>query len=283
MTSSVAAILQSGNLFTFVMNNPVGFIDPSGLRAVAINPLIGGVVTSGERQPHPMSAAASRAATGGSSTSTIGITNNHSSVSWTFSGNSVYKDISAVNAPVPLGATWDICWGSTYVSPNMHSIDLTSLVLPTLDVAVQVWSVAHHPFTQNVEFAALILRNRDTGQYSFTRSNVGGFVGGGYAVDFPVNYFIQGDYGRRVEMAAAIHTHPSASTRPGAENLDFFSYRDAYFASIFMGPLYLVAPSGRIDRLTMPWGFTIPHGRDFNTIRPGHNHWPRVTRDVFSR
>jgi len=34
MTSNVAAILQSGNLFVYTMHNPVMFIDPSGLAVV---------------------------------------------------------------------------------------------------------------------------------------------------------------------------------------------------------------------------------------------------------
>ena len=62
MTSNTAAVLQSGNLFVYVMHNPVMFIDPSGLSASTFNPLLGGTV--GGSSHHPLSAAASREATG---------------------------------------------------------------------------------------------------------------------------------------------------------------------------------------------------------------------------
>ena len=41
MTSSTAAILQSGNLFVYTMHNPVKFVDPSGLAAA---PAVGGLI-----------------------------------------------------------------------------------------------------------------------------------------------------------------------------------------------------------------------------------------------
>ena len=95
MTSNTAAVLQSGNLFVYTMHNPVRFIDPTGLFSYEYEGTGNCPIFTGQ------------------SNMSIGFTNGHSSASWSSVNGEIFQDISTTNTPVPPGAAWGICHGST--------------------------------------------------------------------------------------------------------------------------------------------------------------------------
>ncbi|MCL2376604.1 MAG: DUF4329 domain-containing protein [Defluviitaleaceae bacterium] len=232
------------------MHNPVRFIDPTGLFSYEYEGTGNCPIFTGQ------------------SSATIGITNGHSSISWSFSGGDVYKDISTINAPVPPGASWDICWGTTDIPIGSGPLDLTSLLFPTLEIAVHVWAIVHHPHSEGGEWVAWITRDT-AGRYGFSEPNwaLGNMV--------PVPPW-DSDAMYPLVRVALIHTHPT----PGGSG--HFSVVDANAARANEMPNFLVTPYGNVNRIYP--GFRILYGETSGRVDENHEHWDMVSRvitDIF--
>jgi len=103
------------------------------------------------------------------------------------------------------------------------------------------------------------MQDSTTGRYSFSLSSSGGYTNGGFRVYFP-------SWPEPDTRVAGIHTHPIVPGSPWS--LEFFTYDDANFAHTTGLPLFLVTPSGRVDRLYP--GFPLNGFSGLNIIGSAH-------------
>ena len=232
MQSSTGAMLQSANLFVFVMNNPIRFIDPTGFAAVDvilryIVERNEGTVTTTQRETFGISWGLE------SVTATIGET------SHTFNRDQfrIVNSRAVVSSQLLMDT-----FGLTQAQATHHAYDRFG----SKEDALLAWGLMFHPrsgptsvFPNGSEFGAWIYRD-SSGRYMF----------GSDQPDRGETFVNFGAPNSSFTAVGIIHTHP----RPGVGfDVERFSFQDGRAARQIEAPVFLVTPAGHLRRLDPSW------------------------------
>ena len=247
MQGSTAAILQSGNLYVYTINNPIMWSDPSGEFIVSV--VIGGAMAAANAAANIVAntifnsnSNSSDSSSSGSSGSSFN-SGGSSTVTQTVNQvtDSIVRSVSVlVRHAIPIAAEHhairsgvDMFHGQPHEFRSKRN-------------AILAWSLRYHPlsgpddrFTQGREFGAWLFRNSNN-RYHFDVT----IRGADRSVGIPAPRFK-----RDSEAIAWIHTHPNATNRQLRAAGEFFSGGDGNVSARFGFPGFVVTPSGVVRRI----------------------------------
>ena len=249
-------ILQAGNLYMFVMHNPVMFADPWGLFAqdVLLQYIVeqnnGTIELIPSQWPNNLNIGA---------IVTIGDIEHQFMVRSGAGGMRRINDLFIICA----GALMD-AFGLTQAQATHHAY--TSR-FSSKENAVLAWGLIHHPlsrptsqFPNGSEWGSWIYQDGD-----------GRFLFGGDPANRGVSFVQFGPQNPNFTAVAGVHTHPNPGRGFAVEQ---FSFADQRWANHHNVPLFLVAPSGIIRQLDN--GHSVRAGDGL--IRNSSRRVTRITR-----
>jgi len=260
-----SCVIQSGNLFMFVMHNPVMFVDPLGLCAIIHGTIMSELL--GFSPPSTPSTPASGSV-------------------YIISGDGVTRRIDLSRPIYVTDGTTTTQMNPThpvYVrSGEVESTRLPNMVggghtaytqFATMEIAILAFALTFHPQSTNQEWGAWLHRGRRPNGTGYIYWFGGVVEGTERSVNLRRNQVTQTTVGW-------IHTHPHSA---GAA-ADLFSQSDVNFSTDTRMPGYLVTRSGSVMRaevtsLTFTTNHTVPN----NTLYNGSPFISVIFQDIFNR
>jgi len=259
MTDSPLAILQAANLYVKTMNNPIRWIDPSGL--MALDPTTQALLDRFIATEYGGRVNASEYALAQGATVTNlnggGINISHNGISQNFHlNNNGMLSINALNSIF----NWNAGFGIRAYSERQEIISGSmpiAIYTPflTLNNAALAWRMIYHPlsgpttrFPQGSEFAAWLYRNPQ-GLYLFGSHRQSEISGGAVRPPRPrtdVN-----------TLVGLIHTHPWPENGRMGEH---FSYADGRYSASRGVWGYVITSNGNVRGLCPTWPTVIGDG-----------------------